>query len=566
MGKAGRNGMVWGGLAAAALVVLAVFPSRPAWSARDTVALPGAAQPALGQQGTLTRRAQELLRAAGLYKGPLDGRPSPALTDAILRFQEEGGVEKTGLVTEGLIKKLESATDVRKLERQLTQSRDRQTADAKTSLGRSALLASLGGSPPRRPPVTPKDEAECFDRPNAACLVAVVLNGVKDVDRAELRDWALGDVVAIGVRVGAPVLAHSALLQIDDPRSTLLALRSIAESEGRAGRMTAALSAAADIPDPLRRAEAYASLASILLKTDDHGDALAAVDMAVRSADTLPEPDPSLLASLGVTAAQAGDRKRARVLFDAAARLGDDPEQRALVAAAMADADEPKAALILAEGITAPTLRDSILVAVANAFSRLGDFTAARAKAMEIGAERYRAVALAAVAIDAARKEDPDETRASIDAARAITENIRLPFARSFAQSRVAVAMEVSGDAETGLAMAQAIRDPALRAGSLWTIATHLGEDHPLLLKARHLTSDAVAAIPDPVVRTRTLCTQAADLVARGDVGEGRATLAKAVLTAKAIPNTWVRMRALLAAAETYAEMDAPGTRAGAIR
>jgi len=47
------------------------------------------------QENTL-RRAQIRLNRAGLYHGPNDGRPGPGLSQAIIRYQADGGLPQTG--------------------------------------------------------------------------------------------------------------------------------------------------------------------------------------------------------------------------------------------------------------------------------------------------------------------------------------------------------------------------------------------------------------------------------------------------------------------------------------
>ena len=547
--------------AGAAITILAALCSFPALAARDALTLPGETEAPIGRQGALTKHAQELLRAAGLYKGPIDGRPSASLTDAVSRFQESTGLGKTGEINEDLIRALESAAALRKIERTLTRSRAQQSADAKVALGRSRLIASLGVSPPQAPILTADEKAKCYTEPSAACLAALILTDIRGVEKIELKDWGLGDIVAIAVRVGATNVAYSALLQIDDPRAALQALRAIAENEARAGRMDAAMAAAGDIFDSLQRTEAYSAIAAIRLKANDRSGAAATIALAAQAAGELAQPDPSVLADIGVGAARAGDREQAQILLDRARTLSEDMEQRSIVAAALADADDPKAALGMINQIDTPTLRDSVLVAAAGALFRQGDYTTALNVAKTIDADRYRAVTLATAAINATQAGKADEARAFVAEAGTITARITLPFARSFAQNRLAVALNAIGDTKAGLAMAKSIRDPMLRAESLWSIAILLPEESVTGHQARRLAYDAIAAIPDPVLRTRAACIQASGLIGNGEAATGGKVLTNALGAAKTIADTWLRVRSLLIVADAYANLKGASTR-----
>ena len=47
------------------------------------------------QYGTV-RQAQEILSRRGIYEGPITGRPGPATEEALIRFQAQRGIPKTG--------------------------------------------------------------------------------------------------------------------------------------------------------------------------------------------------------------------------------------------------------------------------------------------------------------------------------------------------------------------------------------------------------------------------------------------------------------------------------------
>jgi peptidoglycan hydrolase-like protein with peptidoglycan-binding domain len=52
---------------------------------------------------------QQTLKLAGFWDGPVDGKWTPALTEALKKFQKELGVKQTGTVDAATIAALEKA-------------------------------------------------------------------------------------------------------------------------------------------------------------------------------------------------------------------------------------------------------------------------------------------------------------------------------------------------------------------------------------------------------------------------------------------------------------------------
>lgn len=543
----------------AGAMVFALVAANPAQGARDTVPSRDApSAPLTGTSGATIRDIQDRLRGLKLYTGAVDGRTSRELTDAIQRFQKAYGLDQTGVADAALLRQLDNKIAVKRLERQLDTSRDQQTAAAEQALISSGVLASIRARTPARPDPTPAEAAECFKAPAPRCLLRLALHGARAVEKSELREWAYGDIVATQTRAGLGEDADATIPLLTDPRSILLTLRAVAESHARAGRFDAAAAAAAAIPDALRRIEAHVAIAVARIEAGDKAGALASVASARDDLKAMAEPDPRLVARLGAASGRAGDPAQARELFALATRDGLDAGVVAVLAEAMAEAGDPEAALARAEGIADPAIRDPVHVAVVSAFARRGDLDAARHAADRVGAERYRSVALAALAMAAAGRNRWDEARDAATASRDVADQIKMSYAKAYAQSRAALALSAIGDHRDAVVLAREIKDAALRAHALGTIATALPADDPLGRQTVALTDAALAAVHDPVARTRTLCGFAGERHAAGDQAGAQRQAHRALSVARGISDPWARARALIAVAGTLIDFTRP--------
>ncbi|MEO5374816.1 MAG: peptidoglycan-binding protein [Alphaproteobacteria bacterium] len=504
------------------------------------------------------RAIQEYLRALRLYSGPVDGRAAPALTSAIQNFQRGAGVEPDGVADEALLRRLKSQVEVQRLNRQLETHRDEQTAAAELALVTSGRMAALRARAPDHPTLDAGAADACLKAPAPRCLLIVALEGARGLGRAEQRDWAISDIVATQVRAGLEGEAEATIGLLSDPRSILMALRSVAESHARAGRVEAAMAAAAAVPDPRQRVEALAAIAALRAAAGDTTAAVAAVAAGVDDLASLPGPgpDPRLVARFATAAALSGDRDRARSLFDQAVAASGEPAERSAVAEAMAEAGLPEAALSLADSVLDQALRDPVLVASSSSLARAGSLDEARQVADRVGPGRYRAVALAALAVEAARQGRIAEARAAVDAARALAPTIRASYARAYAESRIALALKALGADREAAALGKDVGDAALRAYALGTVAAGRPADDALGKQALVLTDRALAAVVDPVARTRTLCALALDRRTAGDAAAARRQAQRAMVVARGIGDTWGRVRAIIAVAGTLVDIE----------
>ena len=83
------------------------------------------------------------------------------------------------------------------------------------------------------------------------CLLSEALESAKAIGKAELRDWALGEILIAEARAGLGERAMETTSRINDPRLVMVALRDIAEAQAAGGNPEEALAAADIIPTTL---------------------------------------------------------------------------------------------------------------------------------------------------------------------------------------------------------------------------------------------------------------------------------------------------------------------------
>ena len=148
-------------------------------------------------------RAQKALSKLGLYLGPEDGHLDQATRAAIRIYQRATGIDITGRITLDMIGKLEYAVGVRKLMRQLEEARSKSITDARSKLLSHPATRDLIKSGKSDDVADPtRDATQCFDLPATMCLLSEALESAKAIGKAELRDWALGEILIAEARAG----------------------------------------------------------------------------------------------------------------------------------------------------------------------------------------------------------------------------------------------------------------------------------------------------------------------------------------------------------------------------
>jgi soluble cytochrome b562 len=530
----------------------------------------------------IVQRIQKALTNIGLYAGPVDGRMNRETEAAIKAYQRMTGLPVDGRATEALAQHLDTGEKVGDLLSRLEKAR-RENIDA----ARQALLAH----PSTRDLITgeakeaadpTRDVTPCFRNPTARCLLAEAAESSKAIAQADLRDWALGEVLAAQAMAGLAKEALDTVRRIRDPRLIMVALRDIAEAQALGGRGGEALAAADIIPDSLKHVEALAAIAEIQVRRGDRADARTTIARLLEALGTISDPlkRVAFRARAAVTLAAAGDEAGALANVKAAetlARAETEPQNMGAalrhVASALADMRQTAQAMALLKDLRDDSDRMPVLISAATQQAQAGDAAAAMATADSIEEIRYRAIVLGRVAVAQARAGDRTAADATIETALAAAERIKMPFARAYAASRLALALtEIGGSARDGgttrvlferaVATAEGIEDSRLKAQTLWTIAAarrRVGD----AMGATATEARAEAATAD-VKSTLTQVWMFSEIAANhaqmGESEAGWVAFNRGLKIAEGITNAWGRSRALARLAQTLIQLIEPGT------
>lgn len=533
---------------------------------------------------SLALRAQQALSKLGLYLGPEDGRLTKETRAAIKIYQRANGFEEDGQATPSTVGKLEYAVGVRKLMRQLELARADSIKDARSKLLSHPATRDLIKSDDPDVADPTRDPSLCFENPTALCLLNEAQESAKAIVRAELRDWAYGEILIAEARAGLGHRAMETAALIKDPRLVIVALRDISEAQAAAGRPDDAAAAASIIPDPSKKSAAWAAIAEIQLRRNDLGDAKETAGKLLESLFDIEDPlkEVGHRTRAAVILAQAGERERAEIELELAERTARTLHRSSSrsagmrhVASALADMEETARALDMLDSVSSPADRTPVLMTAAEAQARAGDAAAALATASNIESVRYRAVALGRIALAqaaAGRIEDADTT---LQTALAAVDRIERPFAQSFAISRIAIALTQIHDlsdvvdidtesrlqaARKAIEIADRINDRKLKAHTLWLITAQqraIGDEEWVKTEA------AAEAATDDIIGALSRVWMYAEL-SEGHAISGNPDAAWRAFDhgfsiAKDIENAWSRSRTMAKLAATLIRLVDPG-------
>ncbi len=569
---------------AASIFLFGVMPVQAAREAPDAPDLHRDAPP-LDQSAV--RRVQSALVTLGLYSGVIDGKLNQKLTTAIRQYQQQAGLSITGRITDALIDHLERSLQVSRLLRDLESNRRKSVDTARQALLSHPATRDLIEERRDGPADATRDPTPCFEKPTVRCLLAEGFESAKAVVKRDLRDWAMGEILAAQARAGLMKQAMDTTRRIQDPRLVMVALRDIAQAQARAGRAEDALAAAEIIPDSQTQIEALAMIATTQVR---HGHMAAARDTAMllyRMARHLKSSTKRVTFATRAAVAlyRAGakqDAEAALKVARAAASLRQiSPSARVAaqrqVAEALADMDRLDDALAMAEQIARRSDRAPILIAAAQSAIRAGRLDTATELARDIDAERYRAQILAQVAVARAQAGDRPGADALMDEAFVDAEAVALPFARSYAISRLALALSDMARNEGRPADEQAkrfaraqdaaagISDARLHAQVLFEIAAQqrrAGLPPAQVNEGEQLAITTAVTIPSAISRVWIHGDRATDHARAGEQDLAWAAFDRALIEARKIDNTWARARAMAKLAQTLIDLVAPKTAA----
>lgn len=512
-------------------------------------------------QRELISRVQRALKDFGYYDGPVTGALDAATEAAVRTYQRQAGLPETGRVTESLVDHLEHAGDVQTLLRRLERARETTTDAARKALESHPATRDLLENRKADEPADPtRDPAPCFRDPTVRCLLDEAIESVKAVGRADLRDWALGEILIAQARAGLADEAMDTVRRISDPRLIIVALRDIAEALALSRRADDAIATADIIPQADKRAEAYARIGDILANAGAAAGAAATVDRLAGMIEVFDTPvkkalylsrGASVLGRIGRNDEAAAMLKRAE---DAARGAPPDARDGALrhVASAHAALDRLDDALRVLADVKNDSERAPIKMAVAEVRARSGDAAGAIESAKAIGEARYRALVLATIAADQAAGGDAKGARSTVDEALAATDVVRLPYARAYAASRVALVMAgIGADApelfDRARRTARRIENTRLRADTLWRIAAveRRAGLADRMAETETLAQKATAGIESSVSQIWLYSELAEHYALAGDADAAWSMFRRGLDVAEGVTNAWGRGRVL---------------------
>jgi len=538
---------------------------------------------ALGSRSSdaVVERVQRGLAAVGLYTGPVTGRMNELTEQAIAVYQRRNDMAEDGQASEKLAIHLETAFNVKNLLSRLEQTREENIDKARQALlNNPATRHLVGEDRPVESADAARDASPCFQTPTARCLLDEAAESAKAIPKDNMRDWALGELLTAQARAGLVDGAMETVGRIGDPRLVMVALRDIAEAQAAAGRAGDALAATAIIPDDEKRIEALAAVAAIHARRHDGPATTQAVARLLEAVDPVASPvrRVAYLARLAATLMEAGETAAAEGMLgeasDLARRAAPATEREAAlrhVAAAEADMGRPGSALAILDEVDPKGDRTAVLIAGAKALARGGDPRHALETAEGIGAARYQAVVLCAIASVHAGAGQAGQAHALARRAEAVARSIEFPYARAFALSRVALVLaEVGrldgvGPFREAVSAAQGISDVQLRAQILWALAA---ERRRAGDAGGATETEALAEAASDEIKSALTRVWLFSDIARGhlDLGERDAAWAafrRALYTSEGIDNAWARARALSKVGGTLIQFtDDPAARA----
>jgi peptidoglycan hydrolase-like protein with peptidoglycan-binding domain len=515
---------------------------------------------------SMISKIQTALRKIGIYRGPIDGRVNNETKQAVRKYQKMHGLKVNGNISKSLANLLDTGSRVDTLLKQIDRARKNNIQTACEALLNNPETKHLlkDNSDDRANPV--RDSKSCFKKPTAKCLLFEAAESAKSIYKKEMRDWALGELLVAQTMAGLINEAMITTRRIHDPRLIVVALRNIAEAQAIARRDEEALAATKIIPDPLGRSEAYTAIAEIQAKHKGDGNDLILLTIKLLHSDLKKIKDPLkqlyFLTRAATALSNTGHQKKAQLYLQEASELAKHKlsartYQTALryIAIAFADLGLPNEALALLKEVKGKAERTPVLVRTATAQARAGKAMSAITTATDIKTLRYRAVVLSQIAESLAKQKHTVQAWRTIHLAIDAAQDIKLPFAHSFAFSGITRALTKIGAAEgkTSRAFSKAkeiikkVRDGRLRAHGLWVITAEQRRAGTFTKaeETQHQAENETDEIKSHLSRIWMLSDVAESHLKNDEKAAARAVLKKAIKSARLITNAWERTRAL---------------------
>ena len=517
----------------------------------------------------LIRKIQQGLADQGFYLGSIDGRFGPKTEAAIRTYQKSADLPVDGVPTTSLAIDLETGGKVGQLLNTLEKSRIAAADSAREALlSRPETRHLVDGAASTKE--TPHNSKSCMARPDPKCLLIEASISATDIEKPEMRDWALGEILTSQAKAGLAGDALGTTRRTHDPRLIMVALRDIAKAQAAGGNNAEAMAAVDIIPDLEQQVEAYAAIAETQA---DNGQLIEAEETVVHLVDYLQRMDRPLtkiqfrtriaviLYKIHNDGLALKHIRAAEEHIPAISVASDRDAGLRYIAGAYAETGNPAKAMLVLKRATSAGDDFPILIAAATGLAQAGEAGEALVTADSIEAVRYRALVLARIASYQAGAGELDNARAALDKALEAAQKIKFPFARAYAYSRIALAMNDVGISASNnpellnraLDAATLIKDDRLRAHILWTIADERrrAQDAPGAALALEQAQAATENIKSPFSRVWMLCDIAEDRAQRKEMDDAWLIFGEAMIEAKSITHPWGRARALSKVAGT---------------
>jgi hypothetical protein len=500
-----------------------------------------------------------MLSELELYRGPIDGQPSAALTAALRQFRQSAGMSPDDVLDDAVFDQLEASLRLKRLTRFLATLGREQSEQARAALLSQPATRDLVGSPDAGrsgagPAAPPAAVFECLRAPSAPCLIDAAVEASRAIDEARLRDWALSEIVKAQARAGELDAARATIRRLTDARQIIVSLRDLATVLAERGDVDAASATAASIPDPLARIEAALAIAARQIEASAPDGARASLDRADSQIDRL---DTSLqrvalrsrLASLRWRAGDIAGTDNALAAAQAEIGRMTSHDSRAaglgFAATALAEIGRPVDAVRLIADNRIGDDAPAALAAAAGASARARDPTEAARVAALIAEPRFRAVALVQLAGIDAHQGERARAAAQLDEAARVVRTIDEPTWRDYPLSRIAQAYLGLKQPEPAAEIARPIADAGMRARLLFEIA-HLraAQGAPDAAELAAEAERSAAAIVAPLDDCWMLTDVAMAFAASDDKPAAHTMLQRAAEVAAAIQEPASRARA----------------------
>ena len=511
----------------------------------------------------ILREIQQILTDLNLYAGPIDGRHSARLKNAIQEFEKRYGRIGNGPALSETLNRMTSVHTALRLRDTLANVRRRGIEDATRALRRSPETRDLidddmpaesaGAAAPSH------NAGLCLDEPTVECLLNQAQASLAAVERDYYRDWALREIIVAEARSGQFGSVRARIRQLGDPRLILVALREYAEALAAHELFDKALETAESIPDEENKIRALAKIAVSLARQGDAPRTRALVRQVFTAleADTGMSGRVAIATALASGLADAGDLAHARDAVALAQRLASPATVRlvqrvelGMITGALAETGQYREAM----NVLAELVQDEPSPAITMSASAVS-------KAAVAEAERYRVTTLCSLAVVQAKLGNRDAASAILAEAERAAGKVRRGYPAVFARARIAEAWAAAGDFDAAERITAALRHPILKARSYWNVAEARAAAGDAA-EAGRLAGQALAEtenIPSVFDRAIVLGDSAMAQAKAGRTPQARALFQKALVLGDSIEDAWWRSRAFAHLARTLHAIEGGG-------